>query len=85
MRFGELTPRCKRTEPCDARCNLPIDWTCFQYLLSQSFTLVQRTINPWSLEEALVSPTGLVTFIVGSSLGAPCEALLVIIIYLSVF
>ena len=37
----------------------------FNTYLSQSLTLVQRTINPWSLEEVLVSPTGLVTFIVG--------------------
>jgi len=56
----------------------------FNTYLSQSLTLVQRTINPWSLEEVLVSPTGLVTFIVGSSLWGFIWSTLVIVIYLSV-
>ena len=56
----------------------------FNTYLSQSLTLVQRTINPWSLEEVLVSPTGLVTFIVGSSLWGFIWSTLVIIIYLVV-
>jgi ABC-2 type transport system permease protein len=56
----------------------------FNTYLSQSLTLVQRTINPWSLEEVLVSPTGLVTFIVGSSLWGFIWSTLVIIIYLGV-
>jgi ABC-2 type transport system permease protein len=56
----------------------------FNTYLSQSLTLVQKTINPWSLEEVLVSPTGLVTFIVGSSLWGFIWSTLVIIIYLSV-
>jgi ABC-2 type transport system permease protein len=56
----------------------------FNTYLSQSLTLVQRTINPWSLEEVLVSPTGLVTFIIGSSLWGFIWSTLVIIIYLGV-
>jgi ABC-2 type transport system permease protein len=56
----------------------------FNTYLSQSLTLVQKTINHWSLEEVLVSPTGLVTFIVGSSLWGFIWSTLVIIIYLSV-
>ncbi len=56
----------------------------FNTYLSQSLTLVQKTINPWSLEEVLVSPTGLVTFIVGSSLWGFIWSTLVIFIYLAV-
>jgi ABC-2 type transport system permease protein len=56
----------------------------FNTYLSQSLTLVQRTINPWSLEEVLVSPTGLVTFIIGSSLWGFIWSTLVIVIYLAV-
>jgi ABC-2 type transport system permease protein len=56
----------------------------FNTYLSQSLTLVQRTINPWSLEEVLVSPTGLVTFIVGSSAWGFIWSTLVIAIYLAV-
>ncbi len=56
----------------------------FMTYLSQSLTLVQRTINPWSLEEVLVSPTGLLTFIVGSSLWGFIWSTLTIIIYLAV-
>jgi ABC-2 type transport system permease protein len=56
----------------------------FNTYLSQSLTLVQRTINPWSLEEVLVSPTGLFTFIVGSSLWGFIWSTLVIVIYLGV-
>jgi ABC-2 type transport system permease protein len=56
----------------------------FMTYLSQSLTLVQRTINPWSLEEVLVSPTGLVTFIVGSSLWGFIWSTLTIGIYLAV-
>jgi len=56
----------------------------FNTYLSQSLTLVQRTINPWSLEEVLVSPTGLVTFLVGSSLWGFIWSTLVIVIYLAV-
>jgi ABC-2 type transport system permease protein len=56
----------------------------FNTYLSQSLTLVQRTINPWSLEEVLVSPTGLVTFIIGSSLWGFIWSTLVIGIYLAV-
>ncbi len=40
----------------------------FNTYLGQALTLVQKTINPWSLEEVLVSPTHLTTFIIGSSL-----------------
>ncbi len=56
----------------------------FNTYLSQSLTLVQRTINPWSLEEVLVSPTGLFTFIVGSSLWGFIWSTLVIVIYLAI-
>ena len=56
----------------------------FNTYLSQSLTLVQRTINPWCLEEVLVSPTGLVTFIVGSSLWGFIWSTGVIVIYLSI-
>ena len=40
----------------------------FSTYLNQALTLVQKTINPWALEEVLVSPTKLSTFIVGSSI-----------------
>ncbi len=56
----------------------------FNTYLSESLTLVQRTINPWSLEEVLVSPTSLVTFIVGSSLWGFTWSTGVIAIYLAV-
>lgn len=56
----------------------------FNTYLAQSLTLVQRTINPWSLEEVLVSPTGLATFIVGSSLWGFIWSTGVIVIYLAV-
>jgi ABC-type multidrug transport system permease subunit len=56
----------------------------FNTYLSQSLTLVQKTINPWSLEEVLVSPTRLVTFIIGSSLWGFIWSTLVIVIYLAV-
>ncbi len=56
----------------------------FNTYLSQSLTLVQRTINPWTLEEVLVSPTGLGTFIIGSSLWSFLWSTLVIVIYLAV-
>jgi ABC-2 type transport system permease protein len=46
--------------------------------------LVQRTINPWALEEVLVSPTRLSTFIVGSSLWGFIWSTVVIAIYLAV-
>jgi ABC-2 type transport system permease protein len=45
---------------------------------------VQKTINPWSLEEVLVSPTGLITFIIGSSLWGFIWSTGVIAIYLAV-
>ena len=56
----------------------------FNTYLSQSLILVQRTINPWSLEEVLVSPTGLATFIMGSSLWSFIWSTGVIVIYLAV-
>jgi ABC-2 type transport system permease protein len=40
----------------------------FNSYLGQALTLVQKTINPWALEEVLVSPTRLTTFILGSSI-----------------
>lgn len=56
----------------------------FNTYLSESLTLVQRTINPWSLEEVLVSPTSLVTFIIGSSIWGFTWSTGVIAIYLAV-
>ena len=56
----------------------------FNTYLAQSLTLVQRTINPWSLEEVLVSPTRLSTFIIGSSLWGFIWSTGVIAIYLAV-
>lgn len=56
----------------------------FNTYLAQSLTLVQKTINPWALEEVLVSPTGLTTFIVGSSLWGFIWSTGVIAIYLAV-
>jgi ABC-type polysaccharide/polyol phosphate export permease len=54
----------------------------FNTYLAQSLTLVQKTINPWSLEEVLVSPTRLSTFIIGSSLWGFIWSTGVIVIYL---
>jgi ABC-2 type transport system permease protein len=56
----------------------------FSTYLGQALTLVQRTINPWALEEVLVSPTRLSTFIVGSSLWGFIWSTVVIAIYLAV-
>ena len=56
----------------------------FNTYLAQSLTLVQKTINPWSLEEVLVSPTRLTTFIIGSSLWGFIWSTGVIIIYLAI-
>ncbi|MGD6850620.1 MAG: ABC transporter permease [Candidatus Bathyarchaeia archaeon] len=54
----------------------------FNSYLTQSLTLVQKTINPWALEEVLVSPTGLRTFIVGSSLWGFIWSTAVVVVYL---
>jgi ABC-2 type transport system permease protein len=54
----------------------------FNTYLAQSLTLVQKAINPWSLEEVLVSPTGMATFIIGSSLWGFIWSTGVIFIYL---
>jgi ABC-2 type transport system permease protein len=56
----------------------------FNTYLAQSLTLVQKTINPWSLEEVLVSPTRLSTFIIGSSLWGFIWSTVVIVIYLAI-
>src|SRR3989337_4066915 len=55
----------------------------FSTYLNQSLTLVQKTINPWALEEVLVSPTRLSTFIIGSSLWGFIWSTGVIAIYLA--
>jgi hypothetical protein len=39
----------------------------FSTYIGQALTLVQATATPWQLEEVLVSPTRLGTFIIGSS------------------
>jgi len=54
----------------------------FNSYLTQSLTLVQKTINPWALEEVLVSPTSLRTFIVGSSLWGFIWSTAVVVVYL---
>jgi ABC-2 type transport system permease protein len=56
----------------------------FNTYIGQSLTLVQKTINPWSLEEVLVSPTGLGTFIIGSSAWGFIWSTIVVAIYLAV-
>lgn len=56
----------------------------FNTYLGQSLTLVQKTINPWSLEEVLVSPTSLTTFIVGSSLWSFIWSTGIVVIYLAI-
>jgi ABC-2 type transport system permease protein len=56
----------------------------FSTYISQALTLVQRTINPWSLEEVLVSPTGLGTFIIGSSAWGFIWSTIVVAMYLAV-
>lgn len=55
----------------------------FNTYIGQSLTLVQKTINPWSLEEVLVSPTGLGTFIIGSSAWGFIWSTVVVAIYLA--
>jgi ABC-type multidrug transport system permease subunit len=54
----------------------------FNTYLGQALTLVQKTINPWALEEVLVSPTGLNTFIIGSSIWGFIWSTAVVAIYL---
>ncbi len=54
----------------------------FNTYLGQALTLVQKTINPWALEEVLVSPTGLSTFIIGSSIWGFIWSTAVVVIYL---
>jgi ABC-2 type transport system permease protein len=54
----------------------------FSTYLNQALTLVQKTINPWALEEVLVSPTGLGTFIIGSSLWGFIWSTAVVAVYL---
>jgi ABC-2 type transport system permease protein len=56
--------------------------TAFNTYIGQSLTLVQKTINPWSLEEVLVSPTGIGTFIIGSSAWGFIWSTIVVAIYL---
>jgi ABC-2 type transport system permease protein len=56
----------------------------FNTYIGNSLTLVQRTINPWSLEEVLVSPTGLAVFIIGSSAWGFIWSTAVVVIYLAV-
>ncbi len=56
----------------------------FSTYLNQSLTLVQKTINPWALEEVLVSPTRLSTFIVGSSIWGFVWSTAVVIVYLGI-
>lgn len=57
--------------------------TAFNTYIGQSLTLVQKTINPWSLEEVLVSPTGIGTFIIGSSAWGFIWSTIVVAVYLA--
>ena len=54
----------------------------FNTYLGQALTLVQKTINPWALEEVLVSPTRLTRFIIGSSIWGFVWSTGVVAIYL---
>jgi ABC-2 type transport system permease protein len=56
----------------------------FNSYLTQALTLVQKTINPWALEEVLVSPTRLSTFIIGSSLWGFIWSTAVVVVYLAI-
>ena len=56
----------------------------FNSYLSQSLTLIQKTINPWALEEVLVSPTRLRTFTIGSSLWGFIWSTAVVVVYLAI-
>jgi hypothetical protein len=56
----------------------------FNTYLGQSLTLVQKTINPWALEEVLVSPTRITTFIIGSSIWSFIWSAGVVAIYLTI-
>jgi ABC-2 type transport system permease protein len=54
----------------------------FNSYIGQALTLVQKTINPWALEEVLVSPTRLSTFIIGSSIWGFIWSTVVVAVYL---
>jgi ABC-2 type transport system permease protein len=56
----------------------------FSTYIGQALTLVQATATPWQLEEVLVSPTNLSTFIVGSSAWGFIWSTVVVVIYLAV-
>ena len=56
----------------------------FSTYIGQALTLVQATATPWQLEEVLVSPTSLGTFIIGSSAWGFIWSTVVVVIYLAV-
>jgi ABC-type multidrug transport system permease subunit len=56
----------------------------FSTYIGQALTLVQATATPWQLEEVLVSPTSLGTFIIGSSAWGFIWSTVVVAIYLAV-
>jgi ABC-2 type transport system permease protein len=56
----------------------------FNSYLGQALTLVQKTVNPWALEEVLVSPTRLTTFILGSSIWGFIWSTAVVVVYLTI-
>jgi ABC-type multidrug transport system permease subunit len=56
----------------------------FSTYIGQALTLVQATATPWQLEEVLVSPTNLGTFIIGSSAWGFIWSTVVVAIYLAV-
>ncbi len=91
--FGALSFAYLGLKRIHAKCapSIPYDFTtyliiglAFNTYLGQSLTLVQKTINPWALEEVLVSPTGLTTFIIGSSIWGFIWSTGVVAIYLAV-
>jgi ABC-2 type transport system permease protein len=56
----------------------------FSTYIGQALTLVQATAAPWQLEEVLVSPTSLGTFVIGSSAWGFIWSTVVVVIYLAV-
>lgn len=56
----------------------------FNNYVARSLNLVQRTINPWVLEEALVAPMRLSTFILGNSMWSFFWSSVVVATYMTV-
>ena len=56
----------------------------FSTYLNQALTLVQKTINPWALEEVLVSPTGFPRLSLAAQSGASSGAQQSVVVYLAI-